>query len=136
MSWTDVLENPLHILSLYDSPPSLERVDLRRLECNGDYGFFVKLRMVLKEMPSRIVPYRWPKTANRAVIDLENYGAADLVVHRWPLGADVTVDIWRETPDAIHVKCTRFGVALVSFVCDLIQVSKVDGYCVDETEEE
>lgn len=136
MNWTDVLCDPLHILSLYNKPPSLEGIMLRRLECNEGRGFFVELGIVLKELPSRSIPHRWPRAANRAGIDLAIYGVSDFAVNHWPLGTDVTVELWREAPDAIRVKCTRFGVALFSFACDLIQVSKVDGYCVDETQTE
>lgn len=94
MTWTDVLENPAAIHSVFDTPPSLGNCSVKNMEFKDD-GPSVHITFRLNAYPSR-PPHRWARFgANAATMELRFFGLTSVDLRGWGTDNVANTDMTR-----------------------------------------
>lgn len=125
MDWTDSLDNPRALTSMYDQAPQLQQVRLLGATLDQD-GPRLQLRLDLNQFPQR-PPRKWQGQGfNTVQLKLDLFGVEQLQLGGW--GTDNVVDLELERrPDGVAVSATAAGFKL-SCRCLMVRVAGVSGY--------
>jgi hypothetical protein len=126
MSWYQHLRNPEAILSLYASPPDLEKVRLLEVIFYED-GPTVRLRLNMNSFPDN-PPERWVRQGfNTAQVQMSFFGISALEMSGWSTNNIVTVRLDAIASDLFELECFDDTFRL-KLHFDSAQIDRFNGY--------
>jgi hypothetical protein len=124
--WTELIENPQALSSVFGTAPSLDGVRVTAVALD-EGGPTVSLNVALNEYPIK-PPARWRrKAANAVVLGIRLLGVEDLGIHGWTSENQVTFRFERQSSGRILVEVSGPAFDL-RCSCGWIRVDKVSPY--------
>lgn len=128
MKWTEIVENPQAIHSLFGATEGFELVDLHQASLATD-GPALVLRFDVHAVPIPL-PVRWPVGANRTQFVLEASGVSNLLVQGWSAARAGTLTVTKGGDGYVIVFASPACNLSAAVRC--LRVSKVSGYISNE----
>lgn len=124
-----VFVNPEAILSVYGDLSALDNAQLHALSLNSaDPKIVLQLRV---DGVATCAPRRWPRGANSAVIELHLLGVSEFLLSAWVPERAPQISISKDIDNGISVDA---GNESLHIVCEMIRVSRVNGYRRNEND--
>lgn len=126
MIWTELVENPQAIFSIFQTAPSLDGVDIASVTLDYN-GPAVSLSVLLDEYPTK-PSIKWQRnTANAVALDIQLLAVEDLAVRGWRNENKVTFRFKRLDSGRISVEVSG---AVFDFRCSCgwIRINHISPY--------
>ena len=102
VTWLEVAENPEAVSSLFDTPPSLQGVEVFAVNIDRD-GPTVELKIALSEYP-KTPQARWQmQEANTVVMTLQLMAVAHIEIQGWSTTNSADIEIARGSEGHLQV---------------------------------
>jgi hypothetical protein len=96
MTWLEIAENPEAVSTLFDTPPSLQGVEVFAVKIDRD-GPTVELKIALREYP-KAPPARWQmQGADTVVMTLQLMAVAHIEIQGWSTTNRADIEIARSS---------------------------------------
>jgi hypothetical protein len=124
--WSRMMENTIFLLDIYGHYPSLENVEVTRLEIDRNGP---SLAICFQ---SKVRPYKPPRkwgSFNRVHFEINYFGLKKINVGQFLRTGSTTIRMW-DQDDGIALECR--GAVSVESRCEFARVAKITGLLVDE----
>jgi len=102
VTWLEIAQNPEAVSSLFDTPPSLQGVEVFAVNIDRD-GPTVELKIALREYP-KAPPARWQmQGANTVVMNLQLVAVAHIEIQGWSTTNRADIEIARSSEGHLQV---------------------------------
>jgi len=125
--WTETLDNPEAIKSVFDVPPSLEGVEIVSIVMGRD-GPTVVLAISLNEPPSRPSP-KWQRMrANAVSLKLQLFAVKSFSLEGWATDTKANLQVEGTKGKSVTVSAVGPNISL-RCSCRFLSVQGISAYC-------
>jgi hypothetical protein len=126
LMWSRMLENTHFLLSIYGHFPSLENVEVTRLEIDR-VGLSLMISFITKGLPYK-PPTKWG-LFNRVYFQIQFFGLEEINLSQFLYTGSTTIRMW-DHEDGIAMECS--GAVSIGSRCKFARIAMITGLLVDE----